>query len=114
MPNGNGGGSERGAAGGSGSGAGQSIADQIKATLDDLVKNKDDIENHDDATSRSVVCKIDNVCGHTLNFESDHFDHGGYAADVAPASIEDKKPRWDTIQLNFTTVEERLWLHARH
>lgn len=40
--------------------------------------------------------------------------NGRYGPDVAPASIEDKKPRWDRIQQNFTTVEKRLWLHARH
>lgn len=114
MPNGNGAGSDGGTAAGSGAGAGQSIADQIKALLDDLVKMKDDIQNLDDAMSRSVVCEIDNVCRHTLNFESDHFDHGGYGPDVAPASIEDKRPRWDTIQPKFTTVEKRSWLHARH
>lgn len=92
MSNGNGGSTDGGAAGGSGVGSGKSLADEIKSTADDIVKIINDIQNLDDVTSRSVVCEIDNVCGHTLNFESNHFDHGGFGPDLPPASIEDKKP----------------------
>lgn len=91
MPNGDGGSPDGGAAGGSGLAAGQSLADEIKSTADDIVKIVNDIQNLDDVTSRSVVGEIDNVCGHTLNFESNHFDHGGFGPDLPAASINDKK-----------------------
>jgi hypothetical protein len=80
-------GSDGGTAGGSGAASALSLANQVKSTVEDIIKIVNDIVN---VTSRSVVCEIDNVCGHTLNFDSDSFDHGGFGPDLPPASVADK------------------------
>ena len=85
----NGDGSDGGTAGGSGAGNIKQIADQIAGTLDDIKKIIEDLGN---LFGRSVVCEIDNVCGHTLNHNSDSFGplEGGFGPDLPLASIADK------------------------
>src|ERR1043166_8098081 len=93
MSNGNGG-SDGGAAGGSGKNAGTSSADSLSnlaTTLEEVVRIAKALDTIDGLTHRSVVCEIDNVCGHTLTFESSNFDHGGFGSDSPQFSIEDQK-----------------------
>jgi hypothetical protein len=78
MPNGNGG-ADGGPAGGSGkndSTASGDFLSQLATTLEEVVRIAKALDTIDGLTHRSVVCEIDNVCGHTLNFESSNFDHG--------------------------------------
>lgn len=85
-------GSDGGTAGGSGIGSIQQASDaisQLKSTLDNITKIVDDLGQFG-LGNRSVVCEIDNVCGHTLNFVSNSFDHGGFGPDLPPASVADK------------------------
>src|SRR5580704_12228807 len=85
-------GSDGGTAGGSGIGSIQQASDaisQLKSTLDNITKIVDDLGQFG-LGNRSVVCEIDNVCGHTLNFDSNNFDHGGFGPDLPPASVADK------------------------
>src|SRR5580700_1404860 len=92
MP-GNGGG-DGGPAGGSGVNAGMANASflaQLAATTDEIVRIAKDLDTIDGFTHRSVVCEIDNVCGHTLKFETPNFDHGGFGSDLPHFSIEDQK-----------------------
>jgi hypothetical protein len=93
MPNGNGG--DGGPAGGTGKGAGTSDAGVLAGlatTLSEIVEIAKALETIDGLTARSVVCEIDNVCGHALNFESSNFDHGGFGSNVPEFSIADQKP----------------------
>lgn len=85
-------GGDGGTAGGSGIGSVQQAADtlsQLASTLDNIKKIVDDLGGFG-LGNRSVVCEIDNVCGHTLNFDSNSFDHGGFGSDLPPASVADK------------------------
>ncbi|HTS25591.1 MAG TPA: hypothetical protein VMH81_06935 [Bryobacteraceae bacterium] len=83
-----------GDAGGSGKSAGTQSSSALSAVADTvsqvltIVKS---LEALDAFTERSVVCEIDNVSGHKLNFDSSGFDHGGLGADLPPASIDDQK-----------------------
>lgn len=94
MSNGNGGG-DGGAAGGSGVSAGTSSAGVLAglaSTLKQFVDIANALSTIDGFTSRSVVCEIDNVCGHALNFESSSFDHGGFGSNLPEFSLADQKP----------------------
>jgi hypothetical protein len=83
-----------GDAGGSGKGAGtesgtvlSGAATTVSQVLT-IVKSLDALEGF---TERSVVCEVDNVSGHRLDFESSGFDHGGFGGDLPPESIDDQK-----------------------
>lgn len=89
MGNGNGS-SDGGAAGGSGLGSGLSLADQVKSTVQAIEAVVSAGEAVVGWTQRSVVCEIDNVCGHTLNYDTDSFSHGGFAGTLPPPTIPDK------------------------
>lgn len=82
-------GGDGGTAGGSGVGSIQQGADalsQLASTLSTIQKIIDDLGGFG-LGSRSVVCEIDNVSGHTLDFDSNTFDHGGFGPDLPPASV---------------------------
>ena len=82
-------GGDGGTAGGSGVGSIQQGADalsQLASTLSTIQKIIDDLGGFG-LESRSVVCEIDNVSGHTLDFDSNTFDHGGFGPDLPPASV---------------------------
>src|SRR5260370_6830777 len=85
-------GGDGGTAGGSGIGSIQEASDaisQLKSTLDNITKIVDDLGQFG-LGNRAVVCEVDNVCGDTLNFDSNNFDHGGFGPDLPPASVADK------------------------
>jgi hypothetical protein len=83
-----------GDAGGSGKISGTesgTVLSGLATTLNQVVQIAKALETLDNFTHRSVVCEIDNVCGHTLNFESSDFDHGGFGSDLPPPGIGDQK-----------------------
>jgi hypothetical protein len=85
-------GGDGGTAGGSGIGSIQQAAEtlsQLQSTLDTISKIIDDLGSFG-LGNRSVVCEIDNVCRHALNFDSSNFDHGEFGPDLPPASVADK------------------------
>jgi hypothetical protein len=83
-----------GDAGGSGKGAGMesgTVLSAVATTVSQVLSIVKSLEALEGFTERSVVCEIDNVSGHRLNFESSGFDHGGFGADLPPESVDDQK-----------------------
>jgi|SRR5271167_3196347 len=83
-----------GDAGGSGKSSGSesgTVLSSATTTVSQILTIVKALESLDGFTERSVVCEIDNVSGHKLNFESSGFDHGGLGGDLPPVSIDDQK-----------------------
>jgi hypothetical protein len=86
--------SDGGVAGGSGKASGSTsgtVLSEAATTVTQLVAIVKGLEALASDTERSVACEVDNVSGHTLNFDSSHFDHGGFGSVLPPTSVPDQK-----------------------